>query len=281
GREGILMKILHIWSCAGVSCLIAKYMDSRHDTQSDVIITEKWDKIGLNDYRTTKIKSKPIFGLKGLTMARGYDLIHVHYHSIFIPFLKTLYDKPVIMHFHGSDVRENWEARLKRIKKADKILVSTPDLLTGAPLETSWIPNPVDTVKFEPMKCATYVDRALTTSYGADEEAQAIADNYGLRLDFIRDRIQHKRVPLLMSKYKFYIDVKRDFRDRLLYEGSTLSKTGLEALAMGLKVVSKDLSIREGLPEIHQPENVADSLFTIYEKLMENTNEIDSRFNAN
>lgn len=263
------MKILHIWSCAGVSSLIAKYMDFRHDTQSDVIITEKWDKLGLNTYRTTRIKSKPMFGLRGLAMARKYDLIHVHYHSIFIQPLKFLYDKPVIIHFHGSDVRENWGARLSRIKKADRILVSTPDLLRGAPDRALWLPNPVDTVKFTPMKCATYENRALTNSYGADQEANAIAEHHGLELDLIRGDIPHGQLPNLMAQYGFYIEVKRDFRDRLLYEGSILSKTGLEALAMGLKVISKDLTVREGLPDIHKPENVADGLFAIYEELME------------
>jgi len=266
------MKILHIWSCAGVSCLIAKYMDSRHDTQSDVIITEKWDKIGLNEYRTTKIKSKPMFGLRGLAMAREYDIIHVHYHSIFIPFLKILYKKPVIMHFHGSDVRHNWPARLKRIKNADIIIVSTPDLLTGSPQGTSWIPNPVDTVRFNPdrgLGIREYAKgQAMTFSYGADEEAQAIAEHYDLELDIIKTPIHHEEVPELMSKYRFYIDVKRVL-GRLLYEGPTLSKAGLEALAMGLKVISKDLSIREGLPCIHQPESVADGLFYTYELLME------------
>jgi len=263
------MKILHIWSCAGVSSLIAKYMDFRHDTHSDVIITEKWDKLGLNTYNTTRIKSKPMFGLRGLAMARKYDLIHVHYHSIFIPFLKFLYDKPVIMHFHGSDVRENWGARLPRIKKADRILVSTKDLLTGAPVGTLWLPNPVDTMKFKPVSGTPPRDSALTFSYGADKEAQAIADHYNLELDIIKEPIHHNLIPQIMADNEYYIEVKRDFRDRLLYDGSTLSKAGLEALAMGLKVISKDLSIREGLPEIHRPENVADSLFGLYEELME------------
>jgi len=267
------MKILHIWSCAGVSCLIAKYMDQRHDTHSDVIITEKWDKIGLNDYRTTRIKSKPMFGLRGLAMARDYDLIHVHYHSIFIPFLKRLYKKPVIMHFHGSDVRHNWGARLKRIKRADCVIVSTPELLTGSPPGTSWIPNPVDTVRFSPdrgLGIREYAkSQAMTFSYGADDQAYAIAEHHDLALDIIKDPVPHGQVPKLMSKYRYYIEVKRDFKGRLLYPGDTLNKAGLEALAMGLKVISKDLSIREGLPDIHQPENVADSLFYTYELLME------------
>jgi len=262
------MKILHIWSVAGISSLIAQYMDSRHDTESDIIITEKWDKLGLNKYRTKRIKSKPFFGLKGLTMARKYDLIHVHYHSIFIPFLKFLYDKPVIIHFHGSDVRENWTARLGRIKRADAIFVSTRDLLKGAPPNTIWIPNPVDTVKFTPISWIPKKRSALTFSYDADEEAQVIAEYHDLELDIIKEKIPHGQLPELMSKYRFYIEVKRDFKGRLLYDGSILSKSGLEALAMGLKVVSRNMSVRRGLPEIHRPENVAERLFEIYKELL-------------
>jgi len=265
------MKILHIWSCAGVSSLIAKYMDFRHDTQSDVIITEKWDKLGLNTYRTTRIKSKLMFGLRGLFMARKYDLIHVHYHSIFIPFLKFLYEKPVIMHFHGSDVRGKWGSRLKRIKRSDRVFVATIDNLMGATQShnVSWIPIPVNTVKFTPVSYVPKKNSAMTFSYGADKEVQAIANHYNLKLDIIKEKIPHSQVPELMSKYRYYIDVKRDFKGRLLYEGSIHGTAGLEALAMGMKVVSKDLSIMEGLPEVHRPENVADSLFKIYEELME------------
>lgn len=264
------MKVLHIWSVAGVSSLIARYMDSRHGTESDIIITEKRDQLGLNDYRTTRMKSKPLFGLKALIMARKYDLIHVHYHSIFIPCLKFLYKKPVIIHFHGSDVRENWGARLGRIKRADAILVSTKDLLQGAPLNAFWVPNPVDTVKFKTrdpsVEC---LEKAFTFSYGADDEAYELANRYDLHLDIIEEKIQYDQVPELMNEYSFYIDIKRDFKGRILYDHGAMSKSGLEALAMGLKVVSKDMSVREGLPEAHRPENVADIWFGIYEKLRE------------
>jgi len=262
------MKILHIWSVAGISSLIARYMDSRHGTESDVVITEKWDTLGLNDYRTTRMKSKPLFGLKALIMSRKYDIIHVHYHSIFIPYLKKLYKKPVIIHFHGSDVRENWGARCERIKRADAILVSTKDLLQGAPLNAFWIPNPVDTVKFK-LRPHLKGDSALTFSYGADEEALKIANKLDLKLWIQPDKILYDELPDFMARYDYYIDVKRDFKGRLLYEHGAISKSGLEALSLGLNVVGKDMEILSGLPFCHRPENVADVLFGIYEKLRE------------
>ena len=263
------MKILHIWSVAGISSLIARFMDWNHGTESDIILTEKWDPLKLNIYKTTKMKSKPIFGLRALIMARKYDLIHVHYHSIFVPPLKFLYGKPVIIHFHGSDVRQNWGAHLKRIKRSDAILVSTKDLLQGAPLNAFWIPNPVDTVKFKKRDPFLETCKAFTFSYGADAEAYELANRYGLDLDIISEKIQHEKVPDLMNKYSFYIDIKRDFKGRILYDEGAISKSGLEALSMGLKVISKDMSLKEGLPEVHRPENVSDVLFGIYEKLRE------------
>lgn len=264
------LKILHIWSCAGISSLIAKYMDRIHGTESDVILTEKWDHLKLNKYNTTRMKSKPLFGLRALIMARKYDLIHVHYHSIFVSPLKFLYDKPVIIHFHGSDVRQNWGAHMKRIKRADRILVSTKDLLEGAPARAIWSPNLVDTRKFRfrGPRLSSQENLAFTFSYGADEEALVIAEYHDLELDIIKGNIPHEQIPDLMSKYGFYIEVKRDFKGRLLYDGSILSKSGLEALAMGLKVVSRNMNTRKGLPEIHRPENVADSLFEIYKELL-------------
>lgn len=266
------MKILHIWSCAGISSLIAKYMDFIHDTKSDVILTEKWDPQNLNRYNTIKVKSKYIFGLRALFMARKYDLIHVHYHSIFLPPLQFLYNKPVIIHFHGSDVRQNWDAHLLTIKTADKILVATKDLLEGAPARAIWSPTPVDTVKFvkfdRPVVWSW--DKAFTFSYGADEEARKIAFDHGLSLEIVRERIPYNVVDEFMRKYDYYIDIKRDFKGRILptFGAPVLSKTGLEALSLGLKVIASDGVIRTELPERHKIENVVDFIYDIYKELV-------------
>ena len=265
------MKILHIWSCAGISSLIAKYMDRSHGTESDVILTEKWDPLKLNRYNTTRMKSKPIFGLRALVMARKYDLIHVHYHSIFVRPLKFLYDKPVIIHFHGSDVRQNWGAHMKRIKRADRILVSTKDLLEGSPSRAIWTPNPVDTLKFKKEKGVIRSwDKAFTFSYGADEEAEKIARKFGLSLEIVRERIPYNVLDDFMRKYDYYIDIKRDFKGRILptHGPPVLSKTGLEALSLGLSVIAKDGRVRTDLPDYHRVENVVDFLYGIYQECL-------------
>ena len=269
--EAAALKILHIWSCAGISSLIAKYMDWIHGTESDVILTEKWDPLKLNRYHTTRMKSKPLFGLRALVMARKYDLIHVHYHSIFVPPLKFLYDKPVIIHFHGSDVRQNWGAHMKRIKRSDRILVSTKDLLEGSPSRAMWTPNPVDTVKFRDKKGAIMSwDKAFTFSYGADEESKIIARKFGLSLEIVRERIPYNVLDEFMRKFDYYIDIKKDFKGRILptHGPPVLSKTGLEALSLGLRVIAKDEKIRKVLPECHRVKNVVDFLYEIYQECL-------------
>jgi len=72
------------------------------------------------------------------------DLVHAHFcrSSAYAAYLSG---KPYIVHCHGSDIRGgmNWLQR-RCIKKARKVLVSTPDLLEILPNAT-WLPNPVDT----------------------------------------------------------------------------------------------------------------------------------------
>lgn len=262
-------RILHVWSCAGVSSLIAAHMDQRYGTVSDVILTEKWDPLGLNKYRTTLFKSKPLFALRALIMARGYDLVHVHYHSIFVPLLKAIYEGPVIMHFHGSDVRENWGAH-KRSEKADAILVSTGDLLRGAPERAIWIPNPVDPDLFSWREGDESGEgKAIHFSMGADNEARALAISRGLELSIHDPVVLHRMLPELLNQFEFYIDVKRDFRGRLLYPSSVFSKTALEALSMGLKVIGADGDVYDRFPSMHRIERVIEALFKIYGDVVE------------
>ena len=79
----------------------------------------------------------------------GFDIIHIHDLDEIIPWLKHLYhSKPVILHYHGTRVRNRWKERENFWRKADAILVSTPDLLEGAPKSTIYIPNPIDTDLF-------------------------------------------------------------------------------------------------------------------------------------
>ena len=85
-----------------------------------------------------------------LKMLNGYDVAHYHYQTL----LPRCVDLPIVaktgikvcLHYHGSDIR--WKKTPIFSKYADKIFVSTPDLLQYCP-SAEWAPNPVNLDLFE------------------------------------------------------------------------------------------------------------------------------------
>jgi len=83
----------------------------------------------------------------------------------------------------------------------------------------------------------------------------------GLKLeivDRVRQPIPYMRLPTFLNSFEYYID--RNYIP-------SLSKTALEALACGVKVIRWDGKIIKKLPEQHKPENVIRKLAEIYEDL--------------
>ena len=146
------MKILHVWNIAGVASILAKYQAKLLRWKTWVITRRAYDRYGLTIYGEALNVSAKVFKFKTLLMSRKYDIIHVHSLDEIIPILKLLYPKKkVIIHYHGTDTRGKWKERKNYWEKADRVLVSTPDLLQGAPNHVIYLPNPVDTELFKPM----------------------------------------------------------------------------------------------------------------------------------
>ena len=145
------MKVLHIWNTAGVASIIAKYMDKIYGTKSWVIMRKRYDKFGITTYGECWNYRAKIFKWRALWEARKYDIIHVHAFDEIVPDLKVLYRKPVVLHYHGSNIRGKWNVRRKFWSKADAILYSTRDLKDeDTPEHAMWLPNPVDIEIFYP-----------------------------------------------------------------------------------------------------------------------------------
>jgi glycosyltransferase involved in cell wall biosynthesis len=129
------MKIIHVGDICGIPQTLA-IEQRRRGHQADCIdfpgaFTLRW--------RIRKFT-------KLLQYVPAYDRVHFHY-STALPFALDLpiwkiLGKEIVMHFHGSDIRCK---RLNPIIKhlADKIYVSTPDLLQWAPC-AEWQPQPFD-----------------------------------------------------------------------------------------------------------------------------------------
>jgi glycosyltransferase involved in cell wall biosynthesis len=146
--------VLHIGSIAGVPQELSK-AQRRLGQKSDVISFQPHPfHYDVDFYRPTKLPF-PLRYLERLYymfhIVRDYDILHFHYFSLFpfgwdLPIWKAL-GKRIIMHHHGDDIRNKGEGWLYS-RFADRILVSTPDLLAWSHLAI-WIPNPIDLKNYE------------------------------------------------------------------------------------------------------------------------------------
>ena len=162
-------------------------------------------------------------------------------------------------------------AKTESQKLADEILVSTDDLLSLLP-NAKYLPNPVDLDHFskETNSDTKVNDNALTikTETGNTQKVLQYCkeNNIDLKID-VFDRTKtpllHEQIPNLLKKYNLYVDIKI-VNDQLL---ESLSKTGLESLACGLKVLNYKLEYIGKLPEVHNPEKVTNELEKIYNNI--------------
>ena len=162
--------------------------------------------------------------------------------------------------------------RLESQKLANEILVSTPDLLSLLPC-AKYLPNPVDVDHFS--KDDTTLSKvnkknALTikTEIGNSEKVLEYCkkNNIDLKIDVFdrtKSPLLYEEIPNFLKKYDLYVDI-RIVNDKIL---ENFSKTALESLACGLKVLNYKLEYIDKLPQMHNPINVVNQLENIYNKI--------------
>jgi hypothetical protein len=270
--RGKKIKIMHIGNTAGVGSVIAKYMDRLAGTASLVVARRVSDPVGFTTYGELWNSGPKMFTLRCLLIARKFDIVHIHYFDKIIPYLKLLYPKkPIVMHYHGDDIRDKWELKRKYWSKADMVLYSSLDLLDNeTPEEAIYVPNPVDIEVFHPCEVEPKSKTAFHIFYNANTVAERYAEKHGLDLTIYdwreEGRIPHLRFAEVLCRHEYYIDVKVNQNGVLL---EALSKTALEALACGLKVVTWSGSVVNGLPLGNSPEKAVRRIFELYLGLLE------------
>jgi len=256
------MKILHIWNTAGVASVIAKYMDRILGTRSLVVYRRVFDRYGVTTYGELWDCGAKVFALRCLLLARKFDLVHVHSFDKLVPYLKLLYpSKPIVLHYHGTDIRGKWLQKQKYWSKADAILYSTPDLFNDdTPENAIYMPNPVDVDLFYPLsESRRRPNSALAFNYHLDvNKVISYTQKYGLSLDILERNIPYKEMPKKLNEYEYYIDQT---------ELPSISKTALEALACGCKVITWKGEIVKELPLQNRPENVVEQIYNVYQKV--------------
>lgn len=262
-------EVLHIWNTAGVASVIAKFTDSGFGTRSTVITRKAADRVGLTSYGTAYGDGAATFFARALIMARRADVVHVHSLDRIVPWLKAVYGKPVVMHYHGTDIKGRWGEKEGRWRRADYVAVSTPNLLEGGPPSAVCVPNPVDTGLFSPHGSPADPRSAVSFRYGMDREAEAAAAKLGLTLTWLdRWSVPYVQMPETLSRFAYYIDMRKPPRHA---EARSVGKAALEALACGLRVVNWEGTVIEGLPPENEPLTVASKWNEVYAQLLSAT----------
>lgn len=253
------MKVVMINDCASVGETLIKYLPSPIDV--------------VHLKRTRKFFDKTVKIAWKILRAKG-DVYHCHYLLQDCYIASKLGRHPLIGHAHGTDVRWSlnhfaWKRIVKHdLKKCDKILVSTPDILDTTKEyreDAEYLPNPVDTKLFYPkpikahkgklrvliasdsnwdVKGTDIAIRALSrlkdevevflVHKGRDfAKTMALAESLGLRLNVLLET-PHENV----CNYYWNADVVMD-----RFKLGSLGMVSLEAIACGRPVLNYVSSI--------------------------------------
>lgn len=148
------MKILHIGDVAGVPQNIAQ-AQRKQGYKSDILSYQKHLFGYEADFCYPIVSRYPFDHIKKFLIfskfVSKYDVYHFHVRTLLPKGIDSIIwkilQKRLIVHHHGSELRFTGEKYIYS-KFADKILVSTPDLLEWSP-NAIWLPNPIDTREYE------------------------------------------------------------------------------------------------------------------------------------
>lgn len=232
---------------------------------------------------------------------KDFDIVHGHY-ALTKPVIEAYrrakkYGKPFVMHCHGSDVRRITAQGAKDLsfkhslvsnrlrKKADAVILSTPDLLkwsTGL-----YLANPVDLEMFKPTDVKKQDRVLLLGRFTAGGGILCLLDpkkgydclNWGDEIPFppnvkMLPFVPHEELPKLFNRYKEMIGAMVD----------PISLARLEAMACGLKTYTnfpteytayygfenpdRVKDPRKFVERYHHPEKIVKVLADIYRDIL-------------
>ncbi len=254
--------------------------------------------------RTRGLWSKTLGITYGIMRARA-DVYHVHYLLQDCYIAEKLGKRPLIGHAHGSDLRASlnhplWGRIVEyNLKRCDRVLVSTPDILSIAREfreDAEYLPNPVDMQLFYPkpiekrekrrvlvasdsnwsVKGTDVAIRALSKikeevdvsiiSYGRDlDRTLSLARSLGLRLNLL-PKVPHEK----LNQYYWDADVVMDG-----FKLGSLGMVSLEAIACGRPAVVyvsseypeyRDFPLKDVKEEVEIAEAVLNSSEGLWER---------------
>lgn len=198
------------------------------------------------------------------TIVPDYDIVHLHFSYPILPQLSFI-DKPMVMHYHGTELATNLAECITTDRGCKLVLVAGEQMLQYHP-RAKYLPTIVDTEHFKPVDTPEEKKGDLVFDISYLDTQRAILES-GVKEPTVINRQQfavpYSEMPTFLNKFQTYIDFRYHKERGLLTDRS---KTGLEALACGLKVIDQR-GITEGLPEQHKPELVVKQLLSYYEEI--------------
>lgn len=275
------MKILHAWGIGSSGFIFTRWLN-KLGHESKLINPVDNDFYQYSQYYTETEKVDPnpkIFSDYVAEQSKNYDLIHIRSNFGLLPKIKKTNPKiPIVLQFHGTELRlpeDLLKFRKNCLKLADKILVSTEDLLEYDK-SYFYLPNPIDTELFRPTDQKPIYDY-LNVSKLPEDAARIqkflMKNNFKDKFAFVASwdqPIYYAAGPDFIRQFRYYIDIKFN----KLYHNfekpfPVRSLHGLEALALGLEVLIQDMTKIKGLPKQHDPYVATNKLIKeVYEKLL-------------
>ncbi|MDD5022723.1 MAG: hypothetical protein PHU63_00985 [Candidatus ainarchaeum sp.] len=239
-RNSKKIKIIHFNNIANVSTVLKKEME-KYGIDIYIIGFENkfnfYSDILIRNYEKSNILLKIYKRIKVLPKIISIDshILHFNYNSIIWSYLDLilwkLLGKKIIIHRHGSDIRNKQESILVKLL-ADKILVSTPDLLRYTPT-AEWIPNPIDVYKLNPIfktknKKVTIVHAPTKQNIKGTDFIVKCMNNLKKKYDFeflLIENMDHEKALEIYKKADIIIDqIKLGAYGVFSIEGMALGK---------------------------------------------------------
>lgn len=267
------MKVLHLNDLAGVAGILCKYL-RKAGHQADCISFMDDHEFGFSKfygYRHFQNQDIMAYFLKG--MIPQYDIIHVHFSYTLLPWLYQ-FNKPIVMHYHGTEIATQNIDAMTADFRCKAILVAGEQLLQYHP-RAEYLPTIVDTEYFYPMpelrKCEPGTSRGNLMFDVSYIDTQKVLEKAGRDTNIViigreAHTIPYAKLPETLNNYEGFIDIRYHKQRGLLTDRS---KTGLEALACGLKVLIHEGEWLTELPERHKPEVVVKNLVEKYERILQ------------
>jgi glycosyltransferase involved in cell wall biosynthesis len=289
-NSGVLMKVVMVNDAAFVGETLLKYMPAELEKQHIKRSRSFWNKT---------------FGLAFKILRAKGDIYHVNYLLQDCYIAARLGKKPLIGHAHGSDLRTSlnhtvWSRIVRHnLKHCDKILVSTPDILSIAKRyreDAEYLPNAVNAELFYPkppaqkgkqkrvliasdsnwsVKGTDIAIKALSkireevdvsiVQHGKDfEKTKALASSLGLSLKVL-PKTPHEK----LNEYYWDADVVID-----RFALGSLGVVSLEAIACGrpaLALVSSEYPENNDFPlrDLNEEETIANVISDLPSDLWE------------